>query len=289
MTASSIIGFAVNISMFLVVLAIGLTATMDQATYLLRRPGLLVRSLVSMHVVMLVVSLLIIALLNPAPEIKVALVAISLSPVPPILPPKQEKAGGPAEYTIGLLTAASVAAIVLVPLGLLILGWIFNLPLAISPNAIAGVVLLSIVLPLGIGIVINRRWPDFAHRVARPLSMAAMLLLVIALIPILIVAWPTIWSFVGNGLLLALVAFALIGLAVGHWLGGPDSGERTVLALATSARHPGVAIAIASLNFPDQKGALIVVLFHLIVSTVISAPYVKWRTQETARLHPVAK
>lgn len=44
------------------------------------------------------------------------------------------------------------------------------------------------------------------------------------------------------------------------------------LALATGARHPGVAIAIASVNFPDGRSLLAVVLYHLIFAAIVSVP-----------------
>ncbi|RVD53736.1 hypothetical protein EN746_08400 [Mesorhizobium sp. M8A.F.Ca.ET.023.02.2.1] len=50
-----------------------------------------------------------------------------------------------------------------------------------------------------------------------------------------------------------------------------------MLALATGTRHPAVAMAIASLNFPDEKAALAVMLWHLVIGAIVSIPYVRWR------------
>ncbi len=68
-----------------------------------------------------------------------------------------------------------------------------------------------------------------------------------------------------------------IGLAVGHWLGGPDPNDRTVLALAAASRHPGVALAISSANFPGDEAVLPALLLYLLAATVLAIPYVKWR------------
>jgi bile acid:Na+ symporter, BASS family len=70
--------------------------------------------------------------------------------------------------------------------------------------------------------------------------------------------------------------FVLVGLAVGHLLGGPDPEDRTVLALSTAMRHPAIAIAIAQSNFPDQKLAPAAILLYLLVSVIAAAPYLKW-------------
>jgi bile acid:Na+ symporter, BASS family len=92
---------------------------------------------------------------------------------------------------------------------------------------------------------------------------------------ILVKLWPAIVSLVGDGTLLAMIAFAVIGLAVGHFLGGPRTAERSVLALACSSRHPAIAIAIAQVNFPSQNLVPAAVILYLLVSTVLAAPYMK--------------
>ena len=63
---------------------------------------------------------------------------------------------------------------------------------------------------------------------------------------------PKAMPLIGNGTLLAMLVFCLIGLGVGHLLGGPAPRDRAMLALSSAARHPGVAMAIATANFPDQ-------------------------------------
>ena len=131
-------------------------------------------------------------------------------------------------------------------------------------------------------ILVRRLAPALAIRIKRPLSIVAMALLVLACLPALYTAWPAIWALIGNGVAIVLVAFTVIGLCVGHLLGGPVPRDRAVLALATGTRHPGVAIAIVSINFPDEKAALAVVLYHLVVGALVSIPYVQWRRRVAA-------
>ena len=51
-------------------------------------------------------------------------------------------------------------------------------------------------------------------------------------------------------------------------MGGPKPGNRTTLALFTAARHPGIAVAIATTNFPQQKLVLPTVLLYLLVNAM---------------------
>ena len=74
---------------------------------------------------------------------------------------------------------------------------------------------------------------------------------------------------------MAIVAFVLVGFAVGHLLGGPERETSVVLGLSSACRHPAIAFTIASANFPDRPlgGAIIL---YLLVSILIGIPYVRW-------------
>jgi BASS family bile acid:Na+ symporter len=283
-----LIPLAISLSMGLIVLALGLHASVQDATSLFRQPGLLARSILAMNVIMVAVAVVIALLFDLHPAIKIALGALALSPVPPILPNKQVKAGGATSYVAGLLAATAVCAIVLVPVGIELLNHVFGLANHVPAGRIASVVFVGVILPLAIGMALRHFAPDFAETIARPVSLFATLLLVAAFLPVLVGIWPLLLSMVGNGTLIVLVLFALIGVAVGHWLGGPDPDDRTVLALATSARHPGVAMAIAAATFPNEKAVIAVVFWHLVVSAVVCIPYVNWRKRMHAAAAPNA-
>ncbi|MGH8172050.1 MAG: hypothetical protein ACREPX_02815 [Rhodanobacteraceae bacterium] len=285
MTATQIIMLAVNASMFLIVFSIGLHATLENATFLFRQPGLFFRSILAMNIIMFVLAAAVALLVDLPLPVQVALVALALSPVPPILPSKQLKVGG-SEYTIGLLVAASICSVVLVPLALELLQstGIVERRLAmgavsIGIDKVAPIVLMSIVIPLLAGILVNRFAPAFAARIARPISTVATILLVVAFIPVLYSATPMFWHLVYSGVLISLILFTVVGVIVGHVLGGPVPENRSVLALATSARHPGIALAIASINFADEKAVMAVVMYHLIIASIIVIPYVRWRSR----------
>ena len=60
------------------------------------------------------------------PSFEIALVALAISPVPPLLPGKEGKAGGRAAYGLGLMAVVSILAIVVVPLWVQLLGLLFR-------------------------------------------------------------------------------------------------------------------------------------------------------------------
>jgi BASS family bile acid:Na+ symporter len=220
------------------------------------------------------VALVVIFPLNPAVEI--ALVALAISPIPPVLPKKMMKAGGTESYAIGLLVAVGLLAIIFVPLVMEILRPVFHVPLQMTVGSVALLVLKTVLLPLGLGIAAHRFWPAPAERLAKPISRIGSVGLLLAVVPILFTAEPQILSLIGSGTVVSLAAFVAFGLAVGHWLGGPQPENRTALAYATASRHPGIALALAHANFPRQKLAMAAVLLYLLINTIVSVAYHFW-------------
>ena len=289
MNLATLIPLAMKASIILLVFVLGLNVRPQDAAYLFRRPGKLMRSLLSMNVVMPLFAAGVVAAFELHPAVEIALIALAVSPIPPLLPRKSLKAGGEASYTFGLLVAAALLAIVFVPVAVDLLGIAFGRPARISPAAIAQLVLLTVIGPLAAGRVVRWVAPGFSERMAKPVSMGATILLFASVLPVLFTAWPAIVSLIGNGTVVAIAAFILVGLAAGHLLGGPDPDDRTVLAFCTAFRHPGVAIAIAGANFPGQKLVSAAVLLYLLVSAVVSFLILAWRRRQQARIAGAAK
>jgi BASS family bile acid:Na+ symporter len=149
-------------------------------------------------------------------------------------------------------------------------------------TAVARLVATTVLLPLSAGIVVRRLAPAPAERIAGPISQGATVLLaVVAVLPV-VNAWPAAIALIGNGRVLAIATFVVIGLGVGHWLGGPDPTDRTVLALSTASRHPGIALAIAARNFPRENLVTEAALLYLLVSLILSFLYLRWARRQPA-------
>ena len=291
MNLTQLVILGLKASIALIVMGLFLKSKPGDLTSLLRRPSLLGRSLLSMNVIMPLVAAVIVSVMGLRPPVRIALIALMVSPVPPFLPRRQLKAGGAQPYTYGLMVVEALLSIVLVPLSVLLLGTFVRLEAPVSWSVIARIVLVTILLPLATGLVIRQLAPAFAARIEPVVSRVGLLLLILGIFPILFFAGRYVVLLLGNGTLIAMVIVALLGLVVGHVLGGPTSSDRTVLGLATSARHPGVAMAIASSTFPDQKLVPAAILLYLLVSALVGIPYLKWielRNRPTDSAAPVA-
>ena len=289
MNLAALVMLALTLAVALHVFSLGLKTDVADLGYLLRRPGKLARSLTAMLLVMPFVAALIDLLFPLHLPVEIMLVAIALAPVPPLLPHKESKAGGQRAYGVSLLVIAALAAIVAIPALLEIMERVFNVSLRMTPWAVAQIMLKTVLLPLAIGMSVRALWPKFAARLSGTALAFAAAVIPVAAIAIIVAAWPAIAAQIGDGTLAALVVFVVIGIMVGHVLGGPDPSDRTVLALSTASRHPGAAAAIASVNFPQERAAIAVLLLYLIIAGVASALYLRWRKAQEHSALPHAR
>ncbi|HVN45114.1 MAG TPA: hypothetical protein VMT66_07660 [Steroidobacteraceae bacterium] len=281
---ADLIKFGIQLSIFLTVLGMGLAASWTDVTYLLRKPGLLARSLLSMFVVMPVICVCVALYLHLPPAIKVALVALAISPVPPLVPKKEFMVGGQEAYALSLVSLAALLSIVSVPVVSSLFGQWFHRPAEVSAGKIAEIVGVTILIPLLVGIAVRSWMPALAAKTTKQAGIIGVTLLLVCCVPLVIRLWPLVSSFFGDGTLLTLVLIALVGTAAGHFLGGPDAWHRKVLALSTSARHPAVAITVATSAYPEGKMALGAVLLYVLVVTTVTLPYVVWSRARGIRL-----
>jgi BASS family bile acid:Na+ symporter len=277
MTLAALLVLILKASIAVLVFTVGLQTAPRELTLLLRSPWRLVRALVSMNLVMLALAVAIALLFPLQPAVKLTLVALALSPVPPVLPKKLLKAGGGHDYVMALLFSASVFAILWIPFAGEVLDRIFPADIAIPPLAVAKLVAMTVLGPTLAGVVVRLLAPAVAERIGDPLGKVATLLLLAGLVLLLVKAAPAMLALLGDGTLLAIVAFIVLGLAAGHLIGGPTPGDRSALALATASRHPGVALTIAQITFPAEKSVLAALLLYLVAGIFVTLPYVRWR------------
>jgi BASS family bile acid:Na+ symporter len=281
MNLRQIIVLALQVSILCTVFGLGLKATSADLLYLVRRPGLLARSFLSVFVIMPLVAVAFVRAVDFRPTVKIALVALAICPVPPLLPKKETRAGGHTAFGLGLMAFMALVSIVAVPAMLGLLGRITGRQLAMAPGAVAPVVLKSTLVPLAAGVAFRIVLPAIADRLERPVTLVGNVLLPLAALVLLSATLPVMWALIGDGTVLAMVIFTFVGLAIGHLLGGPNPDHSVVLALSTACRHPALALAIAATNFPRERfeGTI---LLYLIVNALVGIFYLAWQRRQAA-------
>jgi BASS family bile acid:Na+ symporter len=126
------------------------------------------------------------------------------------------------------------------------------------------------------GLIVKKVLPAFADRIEKPITVVATVLLAVVLFAFVGASLPTLWQLSEMPTLAIIVGFVIAGLAIGHLMAGPDHERQGVLAIATASRHPGIAIALASANAPNEHyGAP--VLLYLLLGAIVAIPYINWQ------------
>ncbi|HEY0938549.1 MAG TPA: bile acid:sodium symporter [Steroidobacter sp.] len=283
MSIQTLVMLGLTLSIFLTVLTIGMRVLPADLSCVLSRPSRLIRSLLAMNVLWPLVAVIVCKTFSLHPAVIVGLVTLSIAPVGamfskamlPLIAPDN-----PA-YARGLFFASTVLSVILTPVAVEVIQRLFGDGeiVHVSPLTVIRVLVSSVLLPLGLGLALAH-WRPEARRWVPAMQKVSGLVLLACAVPILVAAWPVMTSIVREGTLTAIALMTLAGLAIGHFLGGPGADDRTVLAFATVSRHPGVAVAVATLT--DERLAPIGVLLAVLVSELAVVPYKLWRKRRRA-------
>lgn len=282
MTAATFFDLLLQGGLFMTVLALGSNATGEDVAYLWRRPALLARAFVAMYVVTPLVTLALLAVMPLPRPTQVALVLLAIAPSLPASPKNMLKLGANPAYVHSLLVSTSLLATFTVPASLAVLSAVFPEEASLPPLQVLRVLAPSFLVPLAVGVALRRFAPTVADRIGAVSGKVGGVALTIWWVALLFLNGGAV---LGLGLipLAALALWVLVGLAVGHLLGGPDPIDRPSLAIATALRHIGVAALIATTSFAGAK-PLPMILAYVTAYIVVPIPYsIWWKTRTAAR------
>jgi BASS family bile acid:Na+ symporter len=270
-------------SVGVLILAIGMGSTFGDLTYLWRRPGLLLRSLLAMYVLVPLAAFVLVLVLPLSPGLKAALLVLAASAGAPLLPKKLGPLSSDA-YVFSLVVTSSLLAIVVAPAWVALFARYFDVTLEFSWTDVATVIAKAFLLPLGAGMILRALLPEFCVRYSdQLLKFAGIVLMAVALV-LLVAGYEVLLQVRWTGMA-ALVALLLMALVIGHVLGGPKPDDRTSLAVACATRHIGIAVIVAT-AFPGPKTATLIAAY-VVGSALVSIPYMYWRRRGARTADPV--
>jgi BASS family bile acid:Na+ symporter len=267
-----------KIAVAVTILGVGASATPADITYLWRRPGLFLRSLTAMYILVPIAGFLLVQLWPQGGGVHAAVLVLAVSAGAPLLPRRKALAG--SHYLYSLLVTSTLIAIVTVPLWLAALSAYYKVEDPISIGGAALVIGKTVLLPLLIGMGLNMIFPKWTALIAPHVTQVAIILLLVSFVALLVVRWR-VFPEVGWQGLSALLVLLIAALAIGHWMGGPEPQDRTALAVMCTTRHIGIALAVAT-TLGDKKIPVLVIVYVL-AAAVISLLYSRWRTRN---VHP---
>lgn len=254
-------------------LVTGLRAATVDPLWLLKRPSLLLRSLLAILILVPVGATAFVESVGASPLIKTGIIVsvLAVGIGPPAILKRTRAATANVAYEVELDIVLMALAIVFVPVAVAVLGRYYGLALSLGAGQVAVLVSTRLIGPLLFGVVMARLAPRVAGPVARVGSPIVQIVLLLVMALAFVATWRGLLGLGVRGWL-SCGAIALGALAIGHLCGGSDRSNRRVLAAFCVVRFPGLALLIASIA-PLGKQVVPVVLAYAVCSVVIVGVY----------------
>jgi BASS family bile acid:Na+ symporter len=198
------------------------------------------------------------------PLVSAGFLILAVCPGAPMGPSFTAIAKGDVSLATGLMVILAGLSAVLAPVLLtFLLGWLApESDLHIDYLAIAMTLLITQILPLGIGLAVHQYAPGLAARLVKPITLLANLLLLAVVGLILATQYETLAALRLRGWL-GMLLLLIASLGIG-WLSGlPGQASRRALAITTGVRNAAVGLVIVTANFPDTPAVTAVVAYAL--------------------------
>lgn len=260
-----------KVSIVALIACVGAGTSPSELTYLWRRPGLLLRSLAAMYLLVPLVAFGLVLIMPIERGVKAAMLVLAVSAGAPLLPKRLKKLNS-QEYIFSLLITSSLVAIVAVPLWTALLGAYFDVTVELSASTVVSDI--ANLLPIMIGMGLRAIFPVWSARLSDRVIMIAGVVLVASGIILLVIHRQHLVGLSWQGVL-ALVGLMVFALFIGQLLGGPNRDDRTALAIACATRHVGVALIVAT-EFVGVRTVVLVVAYF-VTAFIVSSIYLTRR------------
>ncbi|CAG4889560.1 bile acid:sodium symporter family protein [Paraburkholderia saeva] len=263
-----------KVSIAVVIACIGAGTSPSELTWLWRRPGLLIRSLTAMYLLVPLVAFGLVLVMPIGRGVKAAMLVLAVSAGAPLLPRRLKKLNS-QQYIFSLLITSSLVAIVAVPVWVTLLSIYFDVTVELSLGTVVSDIAKTILLPVVFGMGLRAIFPARVERLSDRVLAIAGGVLAVSSIALLILHWELLAGLLDWRGVLALLGLMIFALLIGQLFGGPNPDDRTALAIVCATRHVGIALIVAT-EFAGVRTAVLIVAYFVTMFAV-SSLYLVWR------------
>ncbi len=265
MTIEQITNVLVTVTLIEMMVATGLGVTIRDLVAVARDWRLVGRAMIANYVLVPAATVGLLFLFKAKPMVAAGFLILAFCPGAPFGPPFTAVAKGNVPVAAGLMLILAASSALLAPLLLAA-----HLPLFAGEEELVmdeGKILITLLVtqlvPLGVGIAVRQARPALAARLQKPAGLVSKLLNLVVVVVVLatqghLMTEIRVTGFVGMFVLL------VASWAAGWLLGGRAPGERRAMTLTTSLRNVGVGMIIAAGAFPGTPALTAVLVYGLL-------------------------
>lgn len=269
-------------TVFALMFDLGLAIVPGELRRVARRPALMAKALFAVLVAVPALAWIVARALDLPRSAEVGIMLMAIAPGAPVALRRSLRAGGHRSFAPALQIVLALLSVVSMPLWIAAFDEYYAGTATIDPQHVAWQVFVAQLLPLGLAMLARRALPGVSAWLEPRLRKASTVLLLVLVALALIDIWEPIVR-AGPRVVLAIALVTLLAAAAGHALGGPDPATRTVTAISSAVRNPGLALLVATLNHASPA-IIATVLAYMLVAALTLIPYVAWRRRAAGRV-----
>lgn len=207
------------------------------------------------------------------------MVLLGMTPCAPFLPPMVEKARGDMGYAAAFMLIASVVTVAYMPFAVPIL----VKGLSASAWAIAKPLLLFLLIPLGVGLLIQRATPGIAEKFHPAVKLGTTIDTILMLVLCIIIYGKAFAGTLGTHAIGTQILFFTIATIASYVLSfGLPPGQKSVISLGMATRNLGAAFApLFAIPHIDRR-AIVMVALGVPMQTIFSLVTAIWLGRHAA-------
>jgi BASS family bile acid:Na+ symporter len=287
MTIDQLINILVTITLFEMMVAIGLSVTFVDLVGVARNLRLITRAALANYVCVPAATIGLLMLFSAQPMVAAGFLILAVCPGAPYGPPFAAIAKAKLDVAVGLMVILAGSSAIIAPILLhyllpLVSG---NESLRIDATKILTTLLVTQLLPLCIGVAVRQKRPLLADRLQKPADLVSKLLNLVAVGMILVVHFQLLTEIRLRGFV-GMLALLVASWVAGWLLGGPVNDTRKTMTLTTSLRNVGVGLVIATGAFAGTAAVTATLAYGLfeVVGSLLLA--LAWGRQAIAPERP---
>ena len=259
--AANILAF---IWLFSMMIQIGCSTNVFNILRSLRKKGVLIRGLALNYLIMPLISILLLWIYQAPASVAAGLLSVMVFSGASLGPVLTRFAKGDLFFAVGFMPVLAVMSVLIAPVYLSLLPILFpglqhiSIPLA----GIIKTIVLPQILPLIIGLVLARFYPESVKKTMKLLGPLNLLLFLVAFSMILWVQWPLLKEFGGktySGMLLVFLIAAILAWA----MGGKPVAMKKALLFSTTIRNAPAAMLVTLTNFSGTSAPAAVLIYAM--------------------------
>jgi BASS family bile acid:Na+ symporter len=248
-------------------MSVGFAYTFKQLIAPLRSPRSVLIALFANLVAVPLLALAVVRFLDLAPPLAIGLLLVATATGAPFVIRLTHIARGDVRLAAGLLVLLLVVSMVFMPIVVPLIAP----DTTVSPMAIAMPLVLTMLLPLGVGLLVDWWNEGLADRLQPLMSKLSSLSLVALVLMTFWLHLPAVMGVFGTGAIFGALIVVAGAFAIGYMLPGPDLRKRKVLGLGTAQRGIAAAMVVATQSF-DDANVVVMVVVTMVVSMGLLFP-----------------